>query len=252
VPSAVTQALWARYRADGDPAARAQLLDAYLGLVHHAARELVSRVGGAEYDDLLGAGTLGLVQALDGFDAARGLAFSTFAMPRIRGAILDDLRRRDWLPRSARDRGRRLADARQALAARLEREPTEDELASELGVSLRLVRRWSGHAEPPSFVPLDQPVASGGGTTPLHEMIPDPRAPDPSDAVGSGEQLAVLADALAALPERERLVLMLSYYEELNLKQIGEVLQVTASRASQLRTRALQRLRAFAAWEEAA
>ena len=117
--SGVAETLWQHYRATGDAQARSQLLDLYLGLVHHAARDHArSLPDGLELDELVSAGTVGLVQALEGFDPERGLAFSTYAMPRIRGAMLDELRSRDWVPRSVRTRGRRLEQVRAALQNR--------------------------------------------------------------------------------------------------------------------------------------
>ena len=122
----MTDALWSRYRATGDADARAQLLDKYLGLVHHAAREFATRTPALELSDLLGAGTLGLMRALDTFDLSRGLAFSTYAMTRIRGSILDDLRARDWTPRSVRAKSRQHAAAVARLERRGENRPIGD------------------------------------------------------------------------------------------------------------------------------
>ena len=110
-PPCLTDALWARYRSAGDVAARAQLLDRYLGLVHHVAREIGARTPAVELEELISAGTIGLIRALDSFDLSRGLAFSTYAVRRIRGAILDDLRSRDWIPRSVRAKSRKLLAA---------------------------------------------------------------------------------------------------------------------------------------------
>src|SRR5258705_12490231 len=136
-PATVTaDALWARYRTNGDTAARAQLLDRYLGLVHHVARQIGVRTPAVEVDELVSAGTLGLVRALDSFDLSRGLAFSTYAVQRIRGAILDDLRGRDWTPRSTRVKSRQLAGTVAELQVRLGREPGPREVAEALGVSL--------------------------------------------------------------------------------------------------------------------
>ena len=116
----MTDALWTRYRGEGNPDARARLLDGYLGLVRHCARELVRRgIGAMEYEELVSAGTVGLIQALEGFDPERRLAFSTYAMPRIRGAMLDELRTRDWLPRGVRARSRKIAHATSQLQHQL-------------------------------------------------------------------------------------------------------------------------------------
>src|SRR6185312_1853025 len=124
-----TDALWQRYRGTGDPAARAQLLDRYVGLVYHAAREIGARTPMVEIDDLVSAGALGLVRALESFDLSRGLAFSTYAVRRIRGAILDDLRGRDWTPRSVRVKRRRIDAVAAELEGHLGRAPSPAELA---------------------------------------------------------------------------------------------------------------------------
>jgi RNA polymerase sigma factor (sigma-70 family) len=141
--ASLTDALWQRYRGTGDPAARTQLLDRYLGLVHHVARQVAARVSDVvEVDDLVSAGTLGLVQALESFDLSRGLAFSTFAMRRIRGSILDELRSRDWVPRSVRAKGRQLATAVAQLESKLGRSPEPQEVAGVLSLDLETYWRW--------------------------------------------------------------------------------------------------------------
>src|SRR5262249_16813946 len=143
----MTQTLWERYRATGDSSARSELLSGYVGLVHHCARELASHYAGdIELDELVSAGTLGLVQALEGFDPRRGLAFRTSAVPRIRGAILDDLRSRSWAPRSARTRARKVASTRAVLQQRLGREPSPREVAGELGIELDEYWHWEEDA----------------------------------------------------------------------------------------------------------
>ncbi|MGE3526585.1 MAG: sigma-70 family RNA polymerase sigma factor, partial [Gemmatimonadales bacterium] len=123
--------LWRRYRNARDQAARASLVNRYLGLVHAVTRQIAGRIGGAvDADDLLGPGMVGLLQALDSFDPARGVAFSTFALRRVHGEVIDELRRRDWAPRSVRARARRLQLAARALEARLGRRPSEAEMAT--------------------------------------------------------------------------------------------------------------------------
>ncbi len=242
--SELAQALWERYRERGDLIARAKLLDIYLGLVHHSAREVLKVVShSVEFDDLLGAGTLGLVQALEGFDSTRGLAFSTYAVPRIRGAMLDELRRRDWLPRSARARWRKMLQVRGILQQTLGRAPGDHEIAEALGIEMDVYWRWLQEAEQPVVLALDQALPSNAAGARLHETIPDPASGDPGEALARDETLEELRDALASLPDKDRLVLALYYYEGLNLKQIGEVLHVSESRVSQIRTRALKRLR---------
>ncbi len=243
--SRLAESLWARYSACRDPEARVQLLDLYLGLVHHAARELVRACGTPlELDELVSAGTVGLVQALEGFEPARGLAFSTYAMPRIRGAILDEIRGQDWAPRSIRERRARLARARGALQQRLGRAPAAAEMAGELGVDLETLWAWERDAHSRIRLELDAAAGHDGeGELRLIETIADAAAPGPDDALLRGETLDGLRAAVAALPSKDRLVLSLYYYENLSLKQIGEVLHVTESRVSQIRTRTLKRLR---------
>jgi RNA polymerase sigma factor for flagellar operon FliA len=237
-----TDALWERYRATGDPDARSRLLDRYLGLVYHVARELAMRTPLAEVDDLVSAGTLGLVRALDRFDRSRGLAFSTYAVRRIRGAILDDLRSRDWIPRSVRTKARRIADAVNVLERELGRAPAPRDVVGALGIDLETYWNWRGSTEGGVMVSFGASRAEPGHA-PLEETIEDTRAPLPGQELAHEEERAGLRDAIGALPEKERIVLSLYYYEGMNLRQIAEVLHVSESRISQLRSAALRRLR---------
>jgi len=242
----LTDALWRRYRDSGDPEARRQLLDGYLGLVHHVAREIGARTPAVEIDDLVSAGTLGLVRALESFDLSRGLAFSTYAMQRIRGAILDDLRARDWTPRSVRAKARQVGAAVAALEHQLGRAPDPTEVAGALGIDLGTYWRWHAAVDAGVIVSLDQPSspdrAEDGPT--LRDTLDDPDAPVPGAALAHGEQLTVLRAAISELPEKARLVLAMYYFEELTLRQIAEVLHVTESRISQIHTHSLRQLRA--------
>ncbi|MDX2191757.1 MAG: FliA/WhiG family RNA polymerase sigma factor [Gemmatimonadales bacterium] len=240
----LTEALWDRYRDHGDMEARAALLDRYLGLVHHVAREVAQRAPQMEVDDLVSAGTIGLVKALESFDRSRGLAFSTYAVRRIRGAILDDLRSRDWIPRSVRMKGRKLAAAMHELETRLGRQPDPREVATALGLELETYFQWKQQVEGGILVSFEG-TGDPDGRNPLavEETLADPDAPIPGEALQQREEFAALRDAIGLLPEKERTVLALYYYEEMNLRQIAEVLHVTESRVSQIRTQALRRLR---------
>ncbi len=241
----VTDVLWERFSTTGDVDARSQLLDRYLGLVHHSARDMANRVGHAvEFEDLLSAGTIGLVQALEGFDLSRGLAFSTYAMRRIRGAILDELRSRDWRPRSVRSKGRQLAAVVVALETRFGRAPGPAEVARAMGIDLKTYYRMKEDVDGGVMVSLAGTVARGGDDAlKLEETLADPTGDEAFEDVGRRETFQRLKLAIGRLPPRERTVLSLYYYEELNLKQIAEVLHVTESRISQIRTQALKRLR---------
>ncbi len=239
-----TDILWSRYRSTGDPDARRQLLDRYLGLVHHVAREIASRTPAVELDDLVNAGALGLVRALESFDISRGLAFSTYAMTRIRGAVLDDLRARDWTPRSVRVKARQLAAAVAALESRLNRAPEPKEIAEALDIDIETYWAWQAAIGGGVMVSIHHSAADEHMEGPtLEETLNDPDAQGPGAELAQGEQRALLREAIAALPEKERTVLALYYYEELTLKQIAEVLHVTESRISQIRTQSLRRLK---------
>lgn len=241
----MTEALWQRYRGTGDPIARTQLLDRYLGLVHHVARQVAARVSDVvEVDDLVSAGTLGLAEALENFDLSRGLAFSTFAMRRIRGSILDELRSRDWVPRSVRAKGRQLAAMVAQLEARLGRAPEPREVAAALSLDMATYWRWREKIDGAVLVSLDgSATMDHAEAASLGETLADPGAPVPGELVAEEETVTNLKLAIGMLPPKERTVLARYYYEELNLRQIAEVLHVTESRVSQIRTQALKRLR---------
>ncbi len=243
-PAPQADALWQRYRATGDPGARAKLLARYLGLVHHVARGIGARTPVVEIDELVSAGTLGLVRALESFDLSRGLAFSTYAVTRIRGAILDDLRGRDWNPRSVRAKARRMADAIATLEQTLDRAPEPPEVAEVLGIDLATYWDWRGAVDGGVMVSFDAAHAGGESQAlTLEETLNDPDAPVPGDALIQLEQIAGLREAIGRLPDKERTVLALYYYEELTLLEIGEILHVSESRISQIRAQALRRLR---------
>jgi RNA polymerase sigma factor for flagellar operon FliA len=239
----VTDVLWARYVRHRDLSARDALLEQYIGLVHHAAREVAHQIPKAlDLDDLVGAGTLGLVQALENFDPDRGFAFSSFAVPRIRGAIIDEIRSWDWVPRTARERGRRMRRTAEDLRHRLAREPRADEMAEALGMDLDDYLRHAGDARGPVLMPLDGGGGETGDGPHLSEVLPDPTALENFQRLEKTETMAALAEAFEALSDRDRIILTLSFFERLTLREIGEVLHVTESRVSQLRTRALARL----------
>jgi RNA polymerase sigma factor for flagellar operon FliA len=236
--------LWQRYRETSDPGARRQLLELYIGLVHHVAREMSRRTKAVELDDLVSAGTFGLIRALDSFDLSRGLAFSTYAVRRIRGAILDDLRSQDWAPRAVRVKARRLQVATTALECRLGRSPRPEEIAAQLDIDVTTYWRWRDDTGSRTVVSYEGDSRNGvGGATALQELLEDPNAASPPDELGRQEDVNILRGAIARLPEKERTVMALYYYEELNQRQIAEIMHVTESRVSQIRTQALKRLR---------
>jgi RNA polymerase sigma factor FliA len=226
---------------------RTQKIEAHLGLVHNIARSIHNaRPFDAEYDELVSAGTIGLMQALESFDPGRGLAFSTFASPRIRGAIQDELRRLDHVPRSVREKARDIGRAREQLTRILGRAPLDTEIAEHLGVPLETYDRWRVDTGVTTRVSLS---AAPDADSPrprvaLEDALPDEDAEAVEDRLVLAEEVGLLKDALMALKEQERVVLALYYYEELKLHEIAQVLGVTESRISQIRSKAISKLRA--------
>src|SRR4051794_25257845 len=239
--------LWRRYKQEGDDAARERLVVAYSPLVKFVAGRLGAGLPAHVEDaDLISYGLLGLIGAIERFDPERGIKFETFAMTRIRGAIIDELRSLDWVSRSVRSRAREIEDAQKHLENELQRAPTEEELADKLGVETYELQESLLEVANSSVYALDELWAisdSSGDQVSLLDTISDPSAADPQEALDSTEVKDRLAEAIGSLPEREQLVVALYYYEGLTLREIGEVLGVTESRVSQLHTKAVMRLK---------
>jgi len=235
--------LWTAF-AEGSMEARDTILNENLSLVHHVARQLERKLTDeVDHDELVSAGTLGLIAAMSSFDASRGLAFSTFAVPRIRGSILDELRRQDYVPRSVRRKTRDIGGARAALASRLCRAPEDREVAQELGVDVQTLWRWESDVQGAIRVPIDRPNTDNEQhTSPLDLLHTDPEI-SVDERLGREQEIALLRDAIMGLKEQERTVLALYYFEELKLHEIAEILSLTESRVSQIRTKALSKLR---------
>jgi RNA polymerase sigma factor for flagellar operon FliA len=223
---------------------RQALLVSHVGLVHHVARQLARRLSTeAQLDELVSAGSLGLIQAVDSFDPKRGLAFSTYAVPRIRGAILDELRRLDHVSRGVRRRARDVSQARSTLSTALGREPTEAELSRRMRVSATQLRQWELELQGASLASLDQPVRSDHPGATLGDAITDDRVDSIDEMLTQEQELALVRRAIGALKDQERAVLALSFFEELKLQEIATVLGLSVCRISQIRTAALGRLR---------
>ena len=199
-----------------------------------------------EEADLISYGLLGLINAIERFDLEREIKFETYAITRIKGAIIDELRALDWVPRSVRARAREIEKVHAKLEHRLHRTPTDDEMARELNISTDEFQETLVKISNSTVVALDELWAvsdSSGDAVSLLDTLHDPDAPDPQQMLAQSEVKDRLADAIAALPEREKLVIALYYYENLTLREIGEVLGVTESRISQLHTKAVLRLK---------
>lgn len=237
--------LWTAYRKNRNPEARQALVEQYLGLVHSAARRMVRRVSDSvEYDDLLSAGTIGLLQAMETYDLSRGLAFSTYAMRRIQGAMLDELRSRDWVPRSVRLRGRQMAAATRELERLSGRPPAAREVADALSVSVDTYWRWHRDVDGAALLSLQETAREErAGAGPIETAVGDPGSIEFVSDLCKEEAATALHDCLNAMPERDRLVLSLYFFKEMKLREIAGMLGVTESRISQIRASALKRLR---------
>jgi RNA polymerase sigma factor FliA len=239
--------LWRRYKEDGDKRAREQLVLAFSPLVKYVAGRMSSGLPAhVEESDLISYGLLGLISAIERFDPSREIKFETFAMTRIKGSIIDELRSLDWVPRSVRARARQIEKANAKLEHQLQRAPTDEEMAAELKIDVAEFQDFLLQISNSTVAALDELWTvsdSSGDAVSLLDTIHDPDAPDPATVMDQTDLKDRVADAIARLPEREKLVVALYYYENLTLREIGEVLGVTESRVSQLHTKAVLRLR---------
>jgi len=219
----------------GDAGDRDQLILDHMPLLHHIVGRMAwDMPGKVDREDLLGFGIIGLIAAADSFEPERGHKFSTYAFPRIRGAILDELRRMDFLPRGRREKVRALDRAVAALEQELGVPPTPGELADRLCTTEDEVDEILHSARLAGAVSLDD-----GPSDDLASLLADPKSDDPEDSAGWNEMKLLLVRAIAELPEQERAVIALYYAEELLLRDIGEILGVSESRVSQIHSRAI-------------
>jgi RNA polymerase sigma factor for flagellar operon FliA len=242
-----TGTLWRQYRRDGDAKIRDRLILTYAPLVKYVAGRLGSGLPAhVDDDDLVSYGLLGLIGAIERFDPDRDIKFETYAIARIKGSIIDELRSMDWVPRSVRSRARDIERAIGELEARLGRAPMDDEISKKLGVTEEELNDSLTAISRTSIAALDElwTVSAGGDQIALIDTIEDTQGPNPQSALAETELKEAVGEAIARLPEREKLVVTLYYYEELTLREIGEVLGVTESRVSQLHTKAILRLKA--------
>jgi RNA polymerase sigma factor FliA len=222
------------------------LTQQHVGLVHHVARQLARRLHDkVDLDELVSAGALGLMQAAASYEPARGLTFSTYAVPRIRGSMLDELRRHDPMSRGARRKARSMTAARNTLVHRLGREPRTTEMAVQLNVTVDTLRQWEVDVDGAIEVSLDvapRALRDEGQVT-AAAAIADESTPSIEDRLSQEEQIERLGLAIRGLRAQERTVLALYFYEELTLQEIAQVLGLSASRISQIRGEALSKLR---------
>ncbi len=246
-PRADVSALWARYKQDDDSSARDALILNYSPLVKYVAGRLASGLPqSVDTADLISYGIFGLIDAIKKFDPGRAIKFETYAIARIKGAIIDELRALDWVPRSVRSRAREIEASYLALENQFKRVPSDQEVADHMGVTLKEFQAILTKLSYTSVVSFEELWVGGDkdeGQSALGS-IKDDTAEDPVAIFESVEIKDILAGAIERLPEREKTVIALYYYEGLTLKEIGQVLGVTESRVSQLHTKAVLRLRA--------
>jgi RNA polymerase sigma factor for flagellar operon FliA len=242
-----TQGLWLEYRRTQDKSLRDRLILTYAPLVKYVAGRLGSGLPAhVDEGDLVSYGLLGLISAIERYDPARDIKFETYAIARIKGAIIDELRALDWVPRSVRSRAREIERAIAELEAKLGTAPTDEQIAEKIGITVEELGDSLTDISRSSIAALDElwSVSGEGDQVSLMDTIEDTTGPRPAEALDETEMREAIAEAIARLPEREKLVVTLYYYEELTLREIGEVLGVTESRVSQLHTKAILRLKA--------
>jgi RNA polymerase sigma factor for flagellar operon FliA len=239
---------WVLYKKTKDPEARERLIIHYAPLVRFVANRLsIGLPSCVDADDLISYGFFGLVDAVERFDLSREVKFETYATRRIQGSIIDGLRSIDWVPRSIRQKSKELERAIGTLEMKFGRPPSDHEIADYMKLSLAEYSQMIKEVKGASLISLDEGWSNDSedeGNLTLSQVIKDVSSEDPANLVSSSELQRKLAEAIDNLPERERLVVSLYYYEELTLKEIGKVLNVSESRVSQIHTKAMHRLKA--------
>lgn len=239
------QADWKTYQATRDPGIREKMLTLYLPLVKQiAGRLLISLPKSVSLDELVSSGIMGLISAVDNYDPSMGFKFETYAASRIKGSIYDGLREMDWVPRSIRQKARQLENAMEALYKELGRIPEDQEMAAKLELSVENYHVMLNEVSVTSLLSLDEVfVNSKGDSAALSDFIEDKEMEDIHKAMEHEELKKVTVQVLKELPEQEKLVMALYYYEEMTLKEIGTVMDISESRVSQIHTKAIIHLR---------
>jgi len=236
--------IWAKFHESHDEQSRNLLLENYRHLVRYVAERLHSKLPDkVELDDLISAGNFGLMDAIEAFDPQRGVKFETYCSPRIRGSILDELRSMDWVPRLVRARAHQLSRATQTLKARLGREPTEKETADKLDLGTEAFERLRKDANAVGFVSLNAKYGDDEGDKELREIdiLKDYKSADPLTEAQKRDLKNLLTKGLT---RAERLIIVLYYYEEMTMKEIGATLDLSESRVSQMHSSIVARLKA--------
>lgn len=240
--------LWAQYTDNKDRSIRNYFIEKYAPLVKYVAgRAMMNVPSSVDFHDLVSFGVLGLIDAIDKFDLSRDIKFKTYAVTRIRGAIFDELRNLDWLPRSVRQKAKEIERTTTQLELKLGRSVKDDEVADAMGLSLEDFHQLLLRVGTNSLISMDDNwfMNDGNDNSPMsfEETLENKAVLSPNNAAERTELKKMIAQAITDLPDREKQVLILYYYEELTLKEIGSILSVTESRVSQLHTKAITRLK---------
>lgn len=239
--------LWEQYKKTHSPALRDKFIRQYMPLVKYVAGKVATGMpNNVEFDDLVGFGQFGLLDAIEKYDTSKNVKFKTYAVTRIRGAIFDELRQIDWLPRSVRQKSREIEDTITELEAKLGRSASDSEIADALGISEEQYHKEVMKVSGTSILSINDPWHSGddGDNMSIGDSIESPSSLNPDVIVEREEVRKVIIQAINELPEKEKMVIVLYYHEDLTFKEIGEVLEVSESRISQLHSKANLRLRA--------
>lgn len=237
--------LWRRYHRGGQIEHRDELIVQYLYLVKFVVGRLGSSLPAhVKLDDLYSSGVSGLIKAVEKFDPSKNSKFESYAILLVKGAIIDELRELDWIPRSVHQKANKIASAQAALQETLGRDPTDAELSKYLGLSEEELVELLLRVRPAILIPLNgEPYNNDEEYTPMSERIPDVKAETSYDIADRKEFSSIIEKAVTNLPEQERQVLRLYYYEGLMLKEIGQIMRVSESRVSQIHTKALLKLK---------
>jgi RNA polymerase sigma factor for flagellar operon FliA len=234
--------LWADYTKNPTRELRENIILEYAPLVKVVAGRLSMYLGyNVEYDDLVSYGIFGLIDAIDKFDSCKEVKFETYASLRIRGAILDQIRKMDWIPRTVRKRQRDISNAIKDIESRTGRTATDEEISKELGITSEEYDDWQSQMKVTNVISLDEFTESGGSE--ISESSTVSRYELPEEAIEKEELKLMLKESLDQLTEKERQVILMYYYEDLTLKEISNVLDVSESRVSQLHTKALGKMK---------
>ena len=241
------QELWAKYKQEGSQSAREKLILDYVPLVKHiVGKVMISIPDKYSFDDLVNYGILGLMDALERFDPERGIKFSTYAVPRIRGAIYDEVRKDDWVPQSIRKKSKQFSTALIKLERELGRKPTDDEIKEELDLNSKQYQKMLSEINIPENISLEKIISfKDNDTITIKDLVKGSEEEQPAQVFDYNKMKEILGLAIDKLPQKEKLVVSLYYYEDLTLQEIGEVMELTTARISQLHTKSIFRLRGY-------